>query len=799
MTPLRLVIILTHPVQYFSPWFRYIAGHRPEIDLTVLYATRPGAEQQGVGFGRPVEWDTDLLSGYRSVVLRPPRPGDDLSSDSLWGMNVGMSAAIRQAAPDVVLIPGWHSVTYLRALAACRWLGIPVLYRGDSNLATRPGGMAGVLWSWRTRLLLRLFDGYLSVGRRASEYLAAFRCLEPLTARSPHAVDNDYFAQAAAPWQQPDARASARAEWGLDSETFVVAYVGKLAPLKRPLDLVHAVAVVGKRLGLLIVGSGPSEEAVEQEAQRQSVRLVRPGFLNQSELGRAYAVADCLVLPSGLRHETWGLVVNEAMATGLPCIVTTAVGCGPDLIVEGETGSIVPATDVKALADAIERIRSARAAGHDFGAACRARVSSYSYASATDGLVTAAGRVLAYRCGPTRPDGRTPRIIACCGGMVIVSGIERMSFEVLRVLGERGAAVHCIVNTWESSRIVALAERIGATWSTGYYWSWLTRRPTVKKAWKIGWDIARTSAGLLADAYRFRPSHVFLPDFTAVVRNAPALAWLRAGGVRTVLRLGNAPEPGRFYRGLWRWLIDPVIDEYVSNSEFIQRELLAHGIHPRKARVIHNTAPARAGGGVPVGPRQPGRVVYVGQVIPPKGLDLLLEAVAALRARGLEATLDVVGDVDGWEAPAYAGFKAGIRARAQQPDLRPHVRFLGYREDVPALMAAAAVHCMPSRPEQKEGFAVVVLEAKQAGTPSVVMPTGSLPEMIAHGMDGWICRDVSVEALTDGLAFLLSDQARLAAASEAARQSGATFGPARFADAWADVFGVACEAGRVAV
>ena len=75
-----------------------------------------------------------------------------------------------------------------------------------------------------------------------------------------------------------------------------------------------------------------------------------------------------------------------------------------------------------------------------------------------------------------------------------------------------------------------------------------------------------------------------------------------------------------------------------------------------------HAAPARATPWNANGPRIPGRIIFVGQIIPEKGLDLLLDAVALLRARGVDATLDVVGDIDGWESPAYRGHRAALRA-----------------------------------------------------------------------------------------------------------------------------------------
>ncbi|MGG7380195.1 glycosyltransferase, partial [Escherichia coli] len=87
-------------------------------------------------------------------------------------------------------------------------------------------------------------------------------------------------------------------------------------------------ARLGRRFSILLVGSGALEDDCRREAEKTGVRLIRAGFLDQVALARAYAAADCLVVPS--TSETWGLVVNEALATGLPCVVSSGVGAGPD-------------------------------------------------------------------------------------------------------------------------------------------------------------------------------------------------------------------------------------------------------------------------------------------------------------------------------------------------------------------------------------------------------------------------------------------------------------------------------------
>jgi glycosyltransferase involved in cell wall biosynthesis len=794
--PYRITFLQTHPVQYMAPLFRYIAANCPAIELTVLYASTPTLTQQGVGFGEPFQWDVSLTDGYGNRILAPESSHRRFDADSFAGADVGdVEEALLETRPDVVVVPGWHSAYYLRAAAVCRRHRIPVLSRGDSNLLAAPRGLRHLPWKLRTRLALKLFDGYLSVGTPSREYLRQFGAPEPLIFDSPHSVDNEWFASIASAVRE-HTRASARHELGAGPEDFLVLFAAKFIAVKRPLDLIEAAARLGPHAVLAMAGNGPLLETAQRAAERLNVRVTWQGFVNQSAMPRLLAAADCVAISS--RCETWGLLVNEALASGTPCVVSNGVGACRDLIREQSSGGCYEAGDVAGLAASLTRVREALREGTITVATCRQAVSGFVYERTTQGLLTAARRLRARKRIPELSSADRPRVIALLGNMVSVFGLERMSFEVLRTLRENGAAVHCIVNRWQSSRIVDFADEIDASWSTGYYWYELRRRGSLSHQLRAAWDVFNTSIGLLRDARRFRPSHIFIPEFGAVLRSAPALWILRRCGVRTILRLGNAPEPGRFYAFIWRHLVDPCVDRYAPNSQFIEQELLRHRIATAKSRVVYNTVPHRPHAWQQPSPI-PGRVIFVGQIIPQKGLDLLLEAVAQLRVRGFDVTLDVVGDIDGYEDPAYVGYRAGVRKRAAAPDLLEVVRLLGVREDVPQLMSRASIHCLPSRLEQKEGFTVTTLEAKRAGLPSVVTCSGALPEMVRHGVDGWLCPSTTVEAIAEGLEYFLTDPERARLAGEAARTSQLVFGRTRFRSDWAEMFSLHTNLGRSAV
>jgi glycosyltransferase involved in cell wall biosynthesis len=280
---------------------------------------------------------------------------------------------------------------------------------------------------------------------------------------------------------------------------------------------------------------------------------------------------------------------------------------------------------------------------------------------------------------------------------------------------------------------------------------------------------------------------VLVPDFLVTVRAWPALAILRALGCRVILRVGMAPSTGSFYAWLWKWVVNPVVDRMVANSEFLYQEVHAHGISERKLGLIRNAATQRGEEAHTTTPQN--RVLYVGQIIPDKGVDMLIDAVAALRQEGVPVTLDIVGDVTGWESPSYRGYRDLVRGRAQQSSVNGAIRFLGHREDVGALMARAAVHCLPSRTAIREGMANVVLEAKAAGVPSVVTRSGSLPELVEHQVDGWLA-DEQPAALADGIRYFLQNADVRRRAGEAARQSLSRFSRDTFDRAWLTEFGM---------
>ena len=778
---IRVVAIMTHPVQYLAPWFRHIHACAPELEFKVVYATDPTAAQQGVGFGHAFEWDVPLRTGYDSVVVKTAAEATSLDSDSFLGVDVReVVEAARGFQPHVVLVPGWHSATQVRALRAFYREGIPLLYRGDSHLGTMSRRWTR-LSRLRARMMLRHYSGYLAVGSRSREYLLSLGVSEPAIVSSPHAVDNEAFrlrADAARP-----RRDELRREFGVSADDRLVLYVGKLSSIKRPADVIDAARRMDKAVALF-VGDGPERAALEARGGAAGVRCVFAGFMNQQQIAEAYVAADAMMLPG---RETWGLVANEALACGLPVVMSDEVGAAPDLARDGVAVS-VPRHNPDAFADALTRAIDGRRNGNSSIHDCYQLIDRFSYAEATRGLVAAA---IAVNRNRQKVGSDAPvRVVALAGNLVFPGGMERITFEALGALRRGGADVHAMLNGWSSRPIAELAEQRGITWEVGHYDAPLDGvfRSPVKLARALT-DVVRASAHVLRVIRRRRATHVFAVDFRAVLLHAPALLMCRLLGVDVCLRSGVAPTQTGVHRVLWRWVIGPLVNRHFANSNYTAAELQAASVSGAQIVTIYNVAPQRAST-TARGSRVAGRIAYVGQVIPEKGVLELVDAIGLLTARGCDVTLDVVGQMEGWAPDAVHLYRSALRSRTLAPDVLGRVRFLGWREDIEPVLSAASIHCCPSQPEQREGFGITVVEAKRAGIPSVVCPSGALPELIEHKVDGWITSGFDAQSIAEGLEWLLSDPARLTQAQGAALESGRQFDPVIFEQRWQEAFGM---------
>jgi glycosyltransferase involved in cell wall biosynthesis len=384
--PVRLAYLVSHPIQYQAPLLRRIAED-PGIDLTVLFGSDfsvRGYKDQG--FGVEVSWDTPLLEGYRSEFLKPLRDKGNVTPFTPISRGIYRRLQNTDGTPafDALWVHGYASINSLQAILAANALGIPVLLRAESWLADRsrsPLTLAAKAIFFR--LLAAGIAAVLPIGTVNSAYWTHYFGDRVPQFLMPYAVNNSYFAEltaAAAPRES-----GLRAELNLAPHRPVILFASKLQTRKHAAHLVEAyrsfiaTQLAATRPYLVIVGDG--EERSNLEALVHSLHLEEDvrfaGFRNQSELPRFFHLSSVFVLPS--RHEPWGLIVNEAMASGIPVIVSTDVGSHADLVSNGIEGCVFPVGDIPALTAALHHIFATPETAARMGQAAARRVATWTY------------------------------------------------------------------------------------------------------------------------------------------------------------------------------------------------------------------------------------------------------------------------------------------------------------------------------------------------------------------------------------------------------------------------------------
>ncbi|HUR57715.1 MAG TPA: glycosyltransferase family 4 protein, partial [Opitutaceae bacterium] len=380
-------IVVSHPTQYYSPWFRWLAAHTA-IQLRVFYLWEFGvAAQRDRQFGATFKWDVDLLSGYEHEFV--PNTAPDPGTHHFGGLrNPQLTARLAAWSPGAILLFGYKWSAHLRAIFWAWRRGIPLLFRGDSHFIGRGAP------SWKTRLALRTlyarFAGFLYVGAANNDYFATLGVPPSRLYFAPHAVDASHYDPR--PESTRAATATLRTQLGLAPSTRVVLFAGKFVPAKQPLELMRAfIALRAPDTALVMVGDGEEKGALHElagTAPKGTIHFLP--FANQSEMPARYLLADVFALPSRGFYETWGLAVNEAMHMGVPALVSDRVGCQRDLVTDGATGWVFPAEDHRALqARLAAALAGVRADREGFRARAQTRVSDYSYAAAARGLMQA--------------------------------------------------------------------------------------------------------------------------------------------------------------------------------------------------------------------------------------------------------------------------------------------------------------------------------------------------------------------------------------------------------------------------
>jgi glycosyltransferase involved in cell wall biosynthesis len=373
----RRIAILTEIIApYRIPVFNALARH-PGIDLHVIFLAETDEKlREWEIYKDEIRFSYEVLASWRWRAGR----------HNLL-LNRGLRSSLKRFNPRVILCGGYNYVASWEALWWARRNDVEFVLWSESN---GEDARRGRPWTeMLKRYFLRHCDRFVVPGKASLRYLTSLECAESAIVTAPNAVDNELFAARAA-----GARAHAaefRERLGLP--TRFILFVGRVVEEKGVFDLLEAYAKLESELrsqvALVYAGDGASRRELEQLAGRVKPGTVCfPGFAQRDDLGGFYGLAEMLVLPT--HSDPWGLVVNEAMACGLPIIVTSVAGCAADLVEDGWNGYVVPPRDVDGLGTAIDAILRDSQLRNEMGAHSEERIREFSPEVCAGGLATAA-------------------------------------------------------------------------------------------------------------------------------------------------------------------------------------------------------------------------------------------------------------------------------------------------------------------------------------------------------------------------------------------------------------------------
>lgn len=266
-------------------------------------------------------------------------PHDIMFSGSLENVKQFRAAirtwkTLQKFNPDIVIIGGYNYVSYLIGFCWAKFKGKRIILWSASNNEDRSRYF---LKEKLKSYIVRKFDAANVYGSKSRDYLLKLGIEPRRVFIKGNSTDNKFYS--AGTMRHRVCKRRLCREAGLPENNFL--FIGRFSQEKNILSLLEAYEKLLTNSitswGLILVGNGPQRLEIEKYIERHDLKNVHlPGFKQRDDVVRYLAMSDVFILPS--ISEPWGLVVNEAMASGLPVIVSKNCGCYPDLIKEGANG-----------------------------------------------------------------------------------------------------------------------------------------------------------------------------------------------------------------------------------------------------------------------------------------------------------------------------------------------------------------------------------------------------------------------------------------------------------------------------
>ncbi|PKP61399.1 hypothetical protein CVT91_03305 [Candidatus Atribacteria bacterium HGW-Atribacteria-1] len=338
------VLIITNIISpYRIPLFNYMSLQK-DIKFKVVALAELEDNRNWEVKKDYIRFDYEILPGWHSFIWGKKR-------EVAIHINKYVIKILKRFNPDVVITSGYDSLAYWQAFLYCKVFRKKFVLWNETTLLS-VGSLRGIRKLLK-KIIIKGSDKYIASGVEAKKYLEYLGAELKNIHISINTVDVNFFRNTTLKYRNNKDYLVRRKKY----PEYLLLYVGQLIRRKGIIQVLKALDYLrDPEIGLIIVGSGPQEKELKKFCEEKNLNdIFFEGFQQQEMLPKYYALTDIFILPSF--EEVWGLVVNEALASGLYVLSSQYAGASYDLIKEGWNGEIFNPNNIGEIIDLIKRVK----------------------------------------------------------------------------------------------------------------------------------------------------------------------------------------------------------------------------------------------------------------------------------------------------------------------------------------------------------------------------------------------------------------------------------------------------------
>ena len=340
----NLAIITTHPIQYQTPLFKKLSSSKISVDVFFASKQNLSSKKKDLEFNVNFNWDVELLKGYNYFFST-----NQTKEINDWRLSFNnLEKYLKRKKYDAVLIFGWNKLLYWKSFYLAKKMCIPIILRVETNFYSKINLIKKRLKIFILKILFRYINFFLYIGKFNKEFYQSLEVPKQKLFPGLYFVDNNFFFK--------KKNNTLKKQLNIQNKKICL-FAAKFIDRKNPLKFIKLAILLKnyKDIHFLMVGNGILMKQCKNFIQNSDTKnITLLGFKNQKELRDIYHISDLLVLTS--RYETWGLVINEALASNIPVIASNKCGGAIDLIKNNINGFIYKENNILDLKNKVLKI-----------------------------------------------------------------------------------------------------------------------------------------------------------------------------------------------------------------------------------------------------------------------------------------------------------------------------------------------------------------------------------------------------------------------------------------------------------